>query len=406
MILTKVGDQFRRIILWMLSPLAIALSGCPGTFPTVDAPLAAAPTVDCAADADCDDSNACTADACRSGACESVWACDDGDACTDDWCDWGCHSAEIDCDDGDPCTDDWCDAATGCGGAPVECPAGEKCAPSTGGCVAESTAWNAGRPVKCDPSLIPTTARATGPASYAYWFVPEGLGLRPFYNAGTIIEQRIKLLQLAPWSFHAMQFFGEEGGSTGYIGLQTHGLNDDGTPTINLRFSIWNAPEAQGVECVTFGGEGVGKTCIISPYELDLDMFYTIRVERLEEGGGTWWKGTVKNEDTGEVSVIGKIRGVPGSQVGTSLNFSEYFGPRVVDSAGNYDYNKSVLQSIVMWLPPEITKDGQTIANEFSDFASNFPTGLVPDGASGAIVPFDDYTAYVMTHGSIRVCVP
>jgi len=103
--------------------------------------LAAAALV-CTTDAQCDDGDACTEDACDRGACtHSPVVCDDGDACTEDACDRGvcthspvvcdndnvCEGAEscdpsagcragtpLVCDDSDPCTVDTCDPASGC----------------------------------------------------------------------------------------------------------------------------------------------------------------------------------------------------------------------------------------------------------------------------------------------------
>jgi len=70
----------------------------------------------CATDADCNDGNACTVDACASGQCTHVDVdCNDGNACTDDICSGGaCSHPSIDCNDGDVCTIDGCDAASGC----------------------------------------------------------------------------------------------------------------------------------------------------------------------------------------------------------------------------------------------------------------------------------------------------
>src|SRR5439155_305772 len=59
--------------------------------------LAAAALV-CTADAQCDDANACTVDACDRGACtHSPLPCDDGDACTVDTCDpaAGCRATDL-----------------------------------------------------------------------------------------------------------------------------------------------------------------------------------------------------------------------------------------------------------------------------------------------------------------------
>lgn len=128
----------------------------------------------CDADADCDDGDVCTTDACTDGRCaftaiadccvdaadcaddgndcttatcvanvcgtENVadgTACNDGDACTeDDACTGGaCGGTDVACDDGDVCTSDSCDAATGCVFTAIpgccevdgDCAAGEVC---------------------------------------------------------------------------------------------------------------------------------------------------------------------------------------------------------------------------------------------------------------------------------------
>ncbi|MSP92948.1 MAG: hypothetical protein EXR79_14285 [Myxococcales bacterium] len=69
----------------------------------------------------CDDTNACTKDACepKTGTCSHDaldTACDDGNSCTsDDGCKPGlCTGKPIVCDDGNPCSTDKCDNKTGC----------------------------------------------------------------------------------------------------------------------------------------------------------------------------------------------------------------------------------------------------------------------------------------------------
>ena len=110
---------------------------------------------------DCDDGNACTADACNGGCVHTPIACNDADACTRDACDpaIGCtHSAvagccnvdadcltdpclagrrcanhsctsgtPVSCDDGDPCTADRCVANVGCAAQPVTGSASVRC---------------------------------------------------------------------------------------------------------------------------------------------------------------------------------------------------------------------------------------------------------------------------------------
>lgn len=76
----------------------------------------------CATNADCNDSQACTSDVCSAGTCEhtplSGTACDDGIACTTgDLCSAGSCAGTPStalCDDQNPCTDDACGAGSGC----------------------------------------------------------------------------------------------------------------------------------------------------------------------------------------------------------------------------------------------------------------------------------------------------
>ena len=85
-------------------------------------------TCSCAKDADCDDGNDCTADACDTGTstCKTSVplakgaTCSDGDVCTEgDGCDGEANASctagsAKDCDDKDACTVDSCDASAGC----------------------------------------------------------------------------------------------------------------------------------------------------------------------------------------------------------------------------------------------------------------------------------------------------
>lgn len=45
----------------------------------------------------------------------------------------------------------------------------------------------------------------------------------------------------------------------GYLGLQ----QGDNAATQNVRFSFWNATEAQGTNCRKFDGEGIGQTYVL-----------------------------------------------------------------------------------------------------------------------------------------------
>ena len=77
----------------------------------------------CGTDPDCDDTNACTSDACAGGVCSNAPIdCSDGNACTADSCDplIGCSNTPISCNDGDSCTADSCDVGSGCIHTPID----------------------------------------------------------------------------------------------------------------------------------------------------------------------------------------------------------------------------------------------------------------------------------------------
>ncbi len=87
----------------------------------------------CVGDAECDDSNPCTDDACVGGACahtNNTAACDDGNACTvGDVCSAGaCEGTPKDCTPADPCLTDECNSNTGaCINEPLDCNDGVAC---------------------------------------------------------------------------------------------------------------------------------------------------------------------------------------------------------------------------------------------------------------------------------------
>lgn len=99
----------------------------------------------CTGAADCDDSVACTTDACEGGSCTHVplaSACDDAISCTAASCDpiAGCVQTPDDaaCDDGIACTVESCDALAGCRSTPVHttCASGQYCDTAAGCTVA------------------------------------------------------------------------------------------------------------------------------------------------------------------------------------------------------------------------------------------------------------------------------
>lgn len=95
-----------------------------------------------------DDGNLCTDDVCMAGVCahvDNVDPCDDLDACTGpDTCQAGeCMGGEIDCNDDDVCSVDSCDSAVGCIQTPLpdccvsdaDCPRGEICQLGSNSCI-------------------------------------------------------------------------------------------------------------------------------------------------------------------------------------------------------------------------------------------------------------------------------
>ncbi|MCP4111412.1 MAG: hypothetical protein GY749_38770 [Desulfobacteraceae bacterium] len=250
--------------------------------------------------------------------------------------------------------------------------------------------------ILCNDNLKPTgSGQHQWGSSYADW-----------YNVtwGIVFEQTIQLEQVALKSFHTNTFSLSDA-SGGYIGLQTRDISNDGTIETNVRYSVWNTDESEGEQCSSFGGEGVGQTCTIKPLELLLGINYTVRVERLTtETDGSWWQGSVVNESSGEVHIIGKIK-VPhtGNErlIRAGGNFSEYFGPKAIDC-------QSVPQSIVNWQAPQVTDEAEnTVVSGFRSFSKANPSASCSDAgveASGEIINVNGITLYKMTNGSIPMC--
>ena len=106
------------------------------------------PLCGCQANTDCDDGDACTANACdaKTGVCQfAPLKCDDANPCTADSCDKtkGCQTASntASCDDANPCTDNDACAAGTCAGLAKTCDDGDPCTtdscdPKSGACAA------------------------------------------------------------------------------------------------------------------------------------------------------------------------------------------------------------------------------------------------------------------------------
>ncbi len=250
--------------------------------------------------------------------------------------------------------------------------------------------------VSCDNSLNPTGAgQHQWGSSYADW-TPQTMGVE--------FSQRIRILQPAYESFHTHTFALSDA-SGGYIGLQTRQIADDGTIGSQIRFSIWDTLEADGPNCITFGGEGIGYTCFLEPFPIAMGSFYTVTVRRGEtEDDGTWWEGSVTHDETCETTVLGRIKVAhEGTErlIRSAGNFSEYFGPRAQDCM-------SVPQSIVEWTAPIIIgEDGVATQDPLLAFSKAEPDATCEEAgveASGETDEIDGTTVYRMTNGSIPMC--
>ena len=116
----------------------------------------------------CNDANKCTqVDACDAGQCKgsSPISCDDSRACSVDACDpvlgcthdlAKCCTVDKDCDDANPCTDDLCSFGAGCShkANTASCDDGDKC---TTGDICKAEACSPGAPTNCDDGEVCTT---------------------------------------------------------------------------------------------------------------------------------------------------------------------------------------------------------------------------------------------------------
>lgn len=135
---------------------------------------------------------------------------------------------------------------------------------------------------------------------------PDGkVGYRDFHHRLTIEATPDDPEEGYFWSHQV----GLKDGETAYFGLQTLGhQRPDGSFGRVAIFSIWEALAARGPGIAQrFGGEGVGFQTLI-PYDWQVDRTYALRMFKSGESRrGTEWTGTVRDESTGVVSVIGTI---------------------------------------------------------------------------------------------------
>jgi len=164
------------------------------------------------------------------------------------------------------------------------------------------------------------------------------------------ISETLTIEQATPGApyYYAHQFAFGNGGDQGYIGLQDGSWPSGGKAAV---FSIWSANAATGTNCATFGREGTGWSCRLD-YRWVVGRAYRIRVARDgADGGGTWYKGTIRDTVTGALHSMGRIR-VPLAWSGMQghVSWTEWFGAPVASC-------KAIVRSRVRWTYPKAQKD-------------------------------------------------
>jgi len=221
-------------------------------------------------------------------------------------------------------------------------------------------------------------------AAYVNWTfdsAPNGLNL----------DQQIWLPKPALASFFTMNWnWTNTPNIGGYMGLQTDAAGEG-----NVRFSLWNATEAKGKQCRTFGGEGIGYTCML-PIKIDTNKFYRLRLWRTAgDSSGQWWGGWLIEEKDGKLieHAIGQIKVATNQDTFSAssiVNFSEYWGAAVSTCA-------QVPMSIAGFAPPAINYKGKgaggyeahaTIAEGTLPDGNICKTGTEKQGADTSFIPF------------------
>jgi len=178
------------------------------------------------------------------------------------------------------------------------------------------------------PTMLPQLALAEQQkwaAQYLQWSFDSNPA--EVYN----IDQTVWIPQPNSKSFWPVHWSWRNGnGVGGYLGL----LQESASEQI-VRFSLWNAVQAEGSRCRTFGGEGVGYTCVLS-VAIDPTKYYRLRLwKTAAEADGQWWGGwLIEVDDSGRLTdhFIGQIKVAPqyvSVDPNSISNFVEFFGGRV-----------------------------------------------------------------------------
>ncbi|WP_363800280.1 ricin-type beta-trefoil lectin domain protein [Lysobacter firmicutimachus] len=168
-------------------------------------------------------------------------------------------------------------------------------------------------------SLLSLSASAGDtPGSYTHYaFDPSITGLNSV-DFGITVETDPGYRANVYWS-NQFSFVGTPSG--GYTGMQSNGGN-----ARMFLFSVWDATEAKpgstGSYCLSFGGEGVGKSCRMA-YEWTAGHTYRFRVAN---EGNRWFGVTVTDLTTGGSFKLGSIRAAS-DQISPKgmINWTEYF---------------------------------------------------------------------------------
>lgn len=166
-------------------------------------------------------------------------------------------------------------------------------------------------------------------------------------------------------TFYASQFFFTSG-QGGYIGLQ----NIDGNRKVAI-FSIWDAIDGKfndGKSCETFGGEGVGKKCMINYnwQEGEKYQFITKRVSSTQKD--QIWQASITELSTNKTTIIGKIT-VSAQSKGLKPSISPFIENFAQDEKDKYNSCSDVPTTTAVFYPP--TMDNQSPSSTSSSNYGN-----------------------------------
>ncbi len=192
--------------------------------------------------------------------------------------------------------------------------------------------WILGVALLC---LLQPTFAATPQGTYTNWYwEPPDTGYRSLVHS-------LKIEAVTPdapyfWS-HQFQLVN---GDVGYIGLQSNGNRVDGTVGKTAVFSVFKSgiaaspkvsPKLCEVKQNGFDGYDIAGSSCRTAYEWTIGHKYTMWTKISQvENDGTWWDGLIKDENTGLVTFLGRIK-VPPTWRGMgawSVMWTEYFGEK------------------------------------------------------------------------------